>query len=53
MLVTKQPILRRFWYPVIPKQNLADGPKSFELLDHPLVLWLDQCAKPAATEDRC
>lgn len=53
MLVTKQPVLRRFWYPVIPIKNLADGPKSFELLNHSLVLWLDAEGKPAVTEDRC
>jgi phenylpropionate dioxygenase-like ring-hydroxylating dioxygenase large terminal subunit len=53
MLVTKQPILSRFWYPVIPIKNLADGPKSFELLGRPLVLWLDQEGKPGAAEDRC
>jgi phenylpropionate dioxygenase-like ring-hydroxylating dioxygenase large terminal subunit len=53
MLVTKQPVLRRFWYPVIPVQNLVNGPRTFELLGHSLVLWLDREGKPCATEDRC
>ncbi|MEM7064650.1 MAG: aromatic ring-hydroxylating dioxygenase subunit alpha [Cyanobacteria bacterium P01_B01_bin.77] len=53
MLVTQQPIFRRFWYPVIPRQHLTEGPKSFELLGEPLVLWLDDQDKPAAIRDRC
>jgi len=53
MLVTKQPVLRRFWYPVMPIQHLADGPKAFELLEHPLVLWLDENGHPCAADDRC
>lgn len=53
MLVTKQRVFRRFWYPLIPISHLSDGPKSFELLGQPLVLWLDAEGKPAAVEDRC
>lgn len=53
MLVTKQPVLRRFWYPVIPVSELQDGPRSFTLLEHPLVLWLDAEGKPRAADDRC
>jgi phenylpropionate dioxygenase-like ring-hydroxylating dioxygenase large terminal subunit len=53
MLVTKQLVLQRFWYPVIPISHLSDGPKSFELLGQPIVLWLDARGKPAAVEDRC
>lgn len=53
MLVTKQPVLRRFWYPVMPMQSLANGPQTFELLQHPLVLWLDEQGTPCAAEDRC
>ena len=53
MLVTKQPVFRKFWYPVIPISELADEPKSFELLEQPIVLWLDSEGKPAAVEDRC
>lgn len=53
MLVTKQPVFRRFWYPVIPISHLTDGPKSFELLEQPIVLWLNAEGKPAAVEDRC
>jgi phenylpropionate dioxygenase-like ring-hydroxylating dioxygenase large terminal subunit len=53
MLVTKQPVFRRFWYPVIPCTELQDGPKPFELLGENIVLWLDAEGKPAAAQDRC
>jgi phenylpropionate dioxygenase-like ring-hydroxylating dioxygenase large terminal subunit len=53
MLVTQQPVLKRFWYPVMPISLLQEGPQSFTLLGQPLVLWLDEEGKPAAVEDRC
>ena len=53
MLVTRQKIFGRFWYPVIPMDQLADGPKPFTLLCEKIVLWLDADGKPAATIDRC
>ncbi|MGB3612580.1 MAG: Rieske 2Fe-2S domain-containing protein, partial [Elainellaceae cyanobacterium] len=53
MLVTQQPVFRRFWYPVVPCSHLADGPQPFELLGEPLVLWLDEQGHPAAMRDRC
>jgi phenylpropionate dioxygenase-like ring-hydroxylating dioxygenase large terminal subunit len=53
MLVTKQPVLRRFWYPVIPVDRLADGPKPFRLLGEDIVVWLDAKSQPCATVDRC
>lgn len=53
MLITKQPVLRRFWYPVIPKIELLGDPKPFELLGQKLVLWLDEAGNPAAVQDRC
>jgi phenylpropionate dioxygenase-like ring-hydroxylating dioxygenase large terminal subunit len=53
MLVTQQKIFRRFWYPVIPMDQLADGPKPFTLLDEKIVLWLAADGKPAAMIDRC
>jgi phenylpropionate dioxygenase-like ring-hydroxylating dioxygenase large terminal subunit len=53
MLVTKQPILRRFWYPVMPQIELLGGPKPCQLLGQKLVLWLDQDGQPAAALDRC
>ncbi|MEL7350021.1 MAG: aromatic ring-hydroxylating dioxygenase subunit alpha [Cyanobacteria bacterium P01_A01_bin.116] len=53
MLVTQQPVFRRFWYPVMPLTALSDGPKAFELLEEPLVIWLDDQGEPAAVRDRC
>ncbi|MGB3311530.1 MAG: aromatic ring-hydroxylating dioxygenase subunit alpha [Nodosilinea sp.] len=53
MLTTQQPVLRRFWYPVIPLDNLLNGPQSFTLLEEPLVLWIDENGQPAALRDRC
>ena len=53
MLITQQPILRRFWYPVMPMAHLTDGPQPFKLLDQPLVLWLTESGQPAVLADRC
>ncbi len=53
MLITKQPVFRRFWYPVIPMTDLADGPKPFQLLGEKIVLWLDANGNPVAVQDRC
>lgn len=53
MLVTQQPVFRRFWYPVIPYSQLQAGPQAFVLLGEPLVLWLDDEGNPAALRDRC
>ena len=40
MLNTKQPVLRRFWYALMPLEHLKDGPKPFTLLGEPIVLFL-------------
>ncbi|MEO0536028.1 MAG: aromatic ring-hydroxylating dioxygenase subunit alpha [Cyanobacteria bacterium P01_A01_bin.123] len=53
MLVTQQPVFRRFWYPVVPTSALADGPQAFQLLGEPIVLWLTEEGVPAAVRDRC
>jgi phenylpropionate dioxygenase-like ring-hydroxylating dioxygenase large terminal subunit len=53
MLSTQEPVLRRFWYPVLPIAELIDRPQSFTLLGQPLVLWLDEQGTPAALADRC
>ena len=53
MLATRQPVLRRFWYPVMPASMLAGGPKPFRLLGEDLVLWLAAPDRPAAARDRC
>jgi phenylpropionate dioxygenase-like ring-hydroxylating dioxygenase large terminal subunit len=53
MLTTKQKVLRRFWYAVVPLDDLADGPKPFRLLGEDIVLFLDAEGAPAALRDRC
>jgi phenylpropionate dioxygenase-like ring-hydroxylating dioxygenase large terminal subunit len=53
MLVTKQPILRKFWYALMQMSALDDGPKPFTLLGEKLVLWKNAEGKPAALRDRC
>ncbi|MGP1375302.1 MAG: aromatic ring-hydroxylating dioxygenase subunit alpha [Almyronema sp.] len=53
MLVTQQPVLRRFWYPVVPVEQLLETPTAFELLGEKLVVWRDQSGQPAALRDRC
>lgn len=53
MLVTRQKVLRRFWYPVMPVSDLDPGPKPFVLLGQPIVLWRDAEGRPAAVIDRC
>ena len=53
MLVTRQPVLRRFWYPVMPLDHLADGPRPFTLLGEAIVLWQLPDGTPVALKDRC
>jgi phenylpropionate dioxygenase-like ring-hydroxylating dioxygenase large terminal subunit len=53
MLVTKQKVLRRFWYATLPIDKLEDGPKPFTLLGEKIVLFLDGEGMPAALVDRC
>ncbi len=53
MLVTQQPVLKRFWYPVMPIDQLVMQPQSFELLGQKIAIWLDSEGRPAATIDRC
>jgi phenylpropionate dioxygenase-like ring-hydroxylating dioxygenase large terminal subunit len=53
MLVTQQPILRKFWHTVMPLSELADGPKPFTLLGENIVVFLDAEGQPAALRDRC
>jgi phenylpropionate dioxygenase-like ring-hydroxylating dioxygenase large terminal subunit len=53
MLATKQKILRRFWYPVMPKAHLDGGkPVPFRLLGRDIVLWKAKDG-PAAVTDQC
>ncbi len=53
MLVTQQPIFRKFWHAVMPLASLKDGPKPFTLLGVEIVVFLDAKGEPAALRDRC
>jgi len=53
MLVTRQPVLRRFFYPVVPVDRLADGPVPITLLGEPIALWQGADGAVHAVEDRC
>jgi phenylpropionate dioxygenase-like ring-hydroxylating dioxygenase large terminal subunit len=53
MLTTKQKVLRRFWYAVMPMEDLKARPQPFRLLGEEIVLFLDAEGKPAALKDRC
>jgi len=53
MLVTRQPVLRRFWYPLMPMSALDNGPRPFTLLGENIVVWKKSDGAPAALRDRC
>ncbi|WP_433017821.1 Rieske 2Fe-2S domain-containing protein [Kribbella sp. CA-294648] len=53
MLVTAQPVLRRFWYPTLRIDELRAGPQPFTLLGQEIVVWMDPDDHPAAAIDRC
>ena len=54
MLVTRQPVFRKFWHAVMPLSHLAEGrPVPFRLLGEDIVLFLDAAGQPAALKDRC
>jgi phenylpropionate dioxygenase-like ring-hydroxylating dioxygenase large terminal subunit len=53
MLATKQPVLRRFWYPVVPLARLGDEPVPFTLMGTDIVLWRSPDGEIACLRDRC
>ncbi len=53
MLVTRQPVLRKFWYALMPLSDLDSGPKPFTLLGEKIVVWRKADGSPAALRDRC
>jgi phenylpropionate dioxygenase-like ring-hydroxylating dioxygenase large terminal subunit len=53
MLTVRQPVLRRFWYPVMPVARVHDGPQPFTLLGERIVLWKSADGRYAAMADRC
>ncbi|QHW29455.1 aromatic ring-hydroxylating dioxygenase subunit alpha [Paenibacillus rhizovicinus] len=53
MFQTQQPVLKKFYYPVMPASMLAEGPRSVTMFGEPVVLWLDEAGRPSAAVDRC
>ena len=53
MIVTKQPVLKKFWYPVIPVSKIEDRPVPFQLLGENIVLWKTADGSIACIKDRC
>ena len=54
MLVTRQPVFRKFWHAVVPLSQLSpERPFAFTLLGEKIVLFLDAEGAPAALKDRC
>jgi phenylpropionate dioxygenase-like ring-hydroxylating dioxygenase large terminal subunit len=54
MLVTQQPVFRKFWHATMPLSMLQAGtPQPFTLLGENIVLFLDAQGQPAALKDRC
>lgn len=53
MLQTQQPVLRRFWYPILRLNQLDDGPKGFTLLGEDIVVWRRPGGELACLQDRC
>lgn len=53
MLITRQKVLRKFWYVTVRAADLRDGPRPFTLLGEKLVIFLDGDGRPAALADRC
>jgi phenylpropionate dioxygenase-like ring-hydroxylating dioxygenase large terminal subunit len=53
MLLTEEPIFRRFWYATLRTSALDDGPQPFTLLGEDIVLWKRKDGTPAALRDRC
>lgn len=53
MLMTEEPMLRRFWHCLFPASQLADKPVPFRLLGENIAIWKDAKGVPRAVQDRC
>jgi phenylpropionate dioxygenase-like ring-hydroxylating dioxygenase large terminal subunit len=53
MLVTREKVLRKLCFAVVPIEKLDDGPFPFNLLGEKIVLWKDSDGNPCAIRDRC
>jgi phenylpropionate dioxygenase-like ring-hydroxylating dioxygenase large terminal subunit len=53
VLLTQEPMLRRFWHCLFPISDLGDKPQPFRLLGENIVVWKDADGAPHAVQDRC
>jgi len=53
MLQTQQPVLQRFWYPVMYSRELVEQPRAIRFFGQDVVLWRAEEGRPAAVIDRC
>lgn len=53
MLVTQQPTLKRFWYPVARSTDIQDRPHACRFFGEDVALWRLPDGRPAAVIDRC
>ncbi|MDX3905709.1 MAG: aromatic ring-hydroxylating dioxygenase subunit alpha [Pigmentiphaga sp.] len=53
MLLSENPVWRRFWHAIIPVDQLRAGPRPFRLLGEDIVVFLDEAGNPVALADRC
>jgi phenylpropionate dioxygenase-like ring-hydroxylating dioxygenase large terminal subunit len=53
MLQTRQPVLQRFWNPVIPADQVGDTPVAVRYFAQDVVLWRDAKGAVHAMPDRC
>jgi phenylpropionate dioxygenase-like ring-hydroxylating dioxygenase large terminal subunit len=53
MRVTQEPLLKRFWYCVMPMAGLGEKPVGMRLLGEAIALWKDDTGAPRAVRDRC
>jgi len=53
MLQTRQPVLQRYWNPVIPSDQVRDKPVALEYFGQDVVVWRDSKGGIHAQEDRC
>jgi len=53
MRVTEEPLLRKFWYCIMPMADLKDKPVGARLLGVGVVIWKDEDGQPCAARDRC
>ena len=53
MLQAQQPVLQRYWNPVVPSDHVRDKPLGLKYFGQEVVIWRDAAGAVHAQEDRC